>query len=143
MHCVCRDDLVPVMVKHIRSLRSQLCKVAILCFGDLVAVMRDAALPHVEREPGAGVAAPADSALCQLLLKSVSKEKMFVVEAAREVLRTCARCLEPRAMLARLVPYTKHKCAKPAHCPRQPRMRWCASATRLVRLESCCADCMI
>ena len=102
---------MPVMVKHIRSLRSQLCKVAILCFGDVVTVVHDAALPHVERDAGAGLAAPAGSALCQLLLKSVSKEKMFVVAAAREVLRTCTRCLDPRAMLVRLVPYTQHKCA--------------------------------
>jgi hypothetical protein len=143
------------MVKHIRSLRSQLSKVctdfaqclwlcswrdghsfgiglqawfcglatcatvssdgivlqiAILCFGDLVEVMRESMLEHVDM---GAVEKPLNSALCQLLLKAVSNDKKFVLEAARKVLHTCARCLDSQSLLGRLLPYTNHKCAPP------------------------------
>lgn len=82
-------------------------QIAILCFGDLIEVVREAALRHVDV---GGMSQPANSALCQLLLKSVSKDKKFVLEAAQKVLRTCARCLDPTEMLHKSLPYTKHKC---------------------------------
>ena len=83
-------------------------QIAILCFGDLVEVARSSALPFVDI---GGITKPADNALMQLLLKSVSKDKKFVLEAAQKVLRTCARCLDPCEMLHRAMPYAKHKCA--------------------------------
>ena len=82
-------------------------QIAILSFGDLVEVMRHHMLQHLDT---GGTQKPNDSALCQLLLKAVSNDKKFVLEAARKVLRTCAACLELQTMLEHALPYTQHKC---------------------------------
>eukprot|EP00892_Ulva_mutabilis_P009364 jgi/Ulvmu1/67/UM001_0070.1 len=101
------DSLAPLLVKHISSLRSQLSKIAILCYGDMLSVMRDRMLPHIDGP--CGLEKPSQSALCQLLLKSVSKDKKFVLEAAQAVLCTCADTLDAEALTVKLLPYAKHK----------------------------------
>lgn len=70
--------------------------------------MRDEALPFVDI---GGFAKPTSNALAQLLLKSVSTDKKFVLEAAQKVLRTCVHCLDPAQVLEKALPYGKHKCA--------------------------------
>lgn len=84
-------------------------QVAILCYGDLVQEFGDELLPHVD---GKGAPPkPAESALAQLLLKSVSKEKKFVLEASQKVLDSCANTLDPAEMSHKLIGYLKHKYA--------------------------------
>ena len=90
-------------------------QVAILCFGDLVKRFRDEMLPFVD---GTGVPPkPSESALAQLLLKSVSKDKKFVLEASQKVLDSCAQTLEPATMSHKLLGYLKHKCAPSTTSP--------------------------
>ena len=87
-------------------------QVAILCYGDLVLEFVDEMLPHVD---GTGATPkPSESALAQLLLKSVSKDKKFVLEASQKVLDSCAQTLEPVQMSQRLLEYLKHKYASTA-----------------------------
>jgi hypothetical protein len=82
---------------------------AILCYTDLIRVFQNKMLPHVD---GAAPASkPSDSALCQLLLKSVSKDKKFVLEAAQCALMVAAETLEPEAMARKLMVYCKHRFA--------------------------------
>jgi hypothetical protein len=84
-------------------------QLAILCFGDITEVFGNEMLPLID---GEGACKPADSALCQLLLKSVSKDKKFVLEAAQEVLNACCDSLDAAGMIKMLLPYAKHKCAQ-------------------------------
>jgi hypothetical protein len=82
-------------------------QIAILCFGDLVEVLGN---DLVSLEDLGGLDKPNDSAIFQLLQKSVSKDKKFVVDASKSVLHVCARCLDSEQMLATVLSFTKHKC---------------------------------
>jgi hypothetical protein len=89
---------------------SSVLQVAILCYGDLIHEFGDELLPHVDGQcvpPN-----PSQSALAQLLLKSVSKDKKFVLEASQKVLNSCAQTLNPVEMSQKLMGYLKHKCAR-------------------------------
>jgi hypothetical protein len=86
-----------------------LLQVAILCYGDLVQEFGDGLLPHVDGQ--CMPPKPSESALAQLLLKSVSKDKKFVLEASQKVLDSCAQTLDPVEMSHKLMGYLKHKCA--------------------------------
>lgn len=68
-------------------------------------------LPYVDGSTPS--AKPSESALCQMLLKSVSKDKKFVLEASQRVLAVCAETLEPVEMAYKMLAYCKHKCALP------------------------------
>jgi hypothetical protein len=81
---------------------------AILCFGDLIEIFGDEMLPLID---GEGITKPSESALCQLLLKSVSKDKKFVLDASQNVLHSCCKSLSAPDMIKMLLPYAKHKCA--------------------------------
>lgn len=83
-------------------------QIAILVYGDLLTKLGDRMLPYIDGP--AGMDKPSLSALCQLLLKSVSKDKKFVLEAAQSVLRTISETLEAREVTLKLLPYAKHKC---------------------------------
>lgn len=103
------SEIVPLMLNHVRSPRSQLCKVAILCFGDVLTACAAGMGPLVD---GGASARPADSALYQLLVKSTSSDKKFCVDAASKVLQQMAAQLEATAFIAVLLPYTQHKSPK-------------------------------
>lgn len=90
-----------------------------MCYGDLVQEFGDELLPHVDGK--AVPPKPSESALAQLLLKSVSKDKKFVLEASQKVLDSCAQTLEPVEMSHKLIGYLKHKYA--LSTSRLPRMR--------------------
>lgn len=76
-------------------------------------VFGDKMLPHVDGK--AVPPKPSESALAQLLLKSVSKDKKFVLEASQKVLESCAQTLEPVEMSHKLIGYLKHKCVLDSH----------------------------
>lgn len=84
-------------------------QIAILVYGDMLTALGDRMLAHLDGP--AGMEKPSQSALCQLLLKSVSKDKKFVLEAAQQVLRTASETLDARDMALKLLAYAKHKCA--------------------------------
>ena len=78
----------------------------------MLATLGNRMLPHIDGP--AGPEKPSQSALCQLLLKSVSKDKKFVLEAAQRVLSACTDTLDAHNLTLKLLPYAKHKCASPA-----------------------------
>jgi hypothetical protein len=82
-------------------------QIAILCFGDLVEVLGNDLIGLVDL---GGLEKSSESSIFQLLQKSVSKDKKFVVDASKTVLHICARWLDSEQMLAIVLPYTKHKC---------------------------------
>ena len=86
-----------------------------------------------------GMDKPVHSALAQLLLKAVSNDKRFVLEAARQVLGTCARCLDAKVMQEQLLPFTKHKCAPP-HFSALHSSRWLAWHLHAFMCTGCFAD---
>jgi hypothetical protein len=105
----CRAALpqaVPLVVKSVRSLRSALCKTAIMTATDLCARYGDALLPLAD---AGGAAAPAASLLAQVLFKAASNDKRFVIEEAQRALEALAEALPPAELLPLLVPYTEHK----------------------------------
>ena len=96
-------EAVPLVVQHVKSLRSSVCKTALLCVSDLIEDFGDTLLPLLD----AGGAAT--SLLSQLLIKAVSKDKKFVIEEAERCLNTVCVTLDPTALYPMLIPYLKHK----------------------------------
>ena len=96
-------EAVPLVVQHVKSLRSSVCKTALLCVSDLIEDFGDTLLPLLD----AGGAAT--SLLSQLLIKAVSKDKKFVIEEAERCLNTVCVTLDPSALYPMLIPYLKHK----------------------------------
>jgi hypothetical protein len=83
------DKLVPLVLKSVRSLRSSLCKTAIMAVADLYESYSDALLPHTNV---GGLAKPLTSLLAQILLKCSSNDKKFVIEEAQRALQVCSHC---------------------------------------------------
>ena len=71
--------MVPLVLKSVRSLRSAVCKSAILATADLYLSFGDALLPHTDV---GGAAKPMGSVLAQILLKCASNDKRFVIDEA-------------------------------------------------------------
>lgn len=77
-------------------------------------------MPRVDEE--SAPPQPADSALAQLLLKAVPRDKTFVVEASQKVLDACAETLGPVEMChgqpsqVRVIHHTRQWSVMP--CPR-------------------------
>ncbi|KAI7837337.1 hypothetical protein COHA_008852 [Chlorella ohadii] len=101
------DKLVPLVLKSVRSLRSSLCKTAIMAVADLYQSYGDALLPHTDV---GGQAKPLTSLLAQILLKCSSNDKKFVIEEAQRALQVIIDSLNPAESLALLLPYAEqHK----------------------------------
>ncbi|KFM28793.1 hypothetical protein F751_6314 [Auxenochlorella protothecoides] len=94
------SQLVPLVLKSVRSLRSSVTKTAILAVGDLFLSLGDALLALADV---GGAAGPTTSLLGSLLLKAASSEKQFVL---------AADSVDPAALSALLLPYTEHKSPK-------------------------------
>uniref|UniRef100_A0A1D2AET2 TOG domain-containing protein n=1 Tax=Auxenochlorella protothecoides TaxID=3075 RepID=A0A1D2AET2_AUXPR len=103
------SQLVPLVLKSVRSLRSSVTKTAILAVGDLFLSLGDALLALADV---GGAAGPTTSLLGSLLLKAASSEKQFVVTEAQRTLELAADSVDPAALSALLLPYTEHKSPK-------------------------------
>lgn len=97
---------VPLVIKSVRSLRSSLCKTAVMATTDLVLSFGDDMLPLCDV---GGPSAPIKSLLSQLLLKCASNDKKFVIEEAIRALNTLASGTTPAKFLPMLAPYIDHK----------------------------------
>eukprot|EP00873_Tetraselmis_striata_P012248 jgi/Tetstr1/432512/TSEL_021886.t1 len=107
---------LPALLKCVKSLRSSVCKTALLAVGDLLASLSGPLLPMLD---GDGPSKPGSSLLCQLLLKAASNDKRFVVEEAARCLAGAAECLPPAPLAGLLEPYAAH---------RNPKLRAAAAA---------------
>ena len=102
----CLGTIVEHVTKGVKSLRSALCKTAILTCQDLYAYMpRD----MVKYTDVGGMERPAQSLLAQLLLKSVSNDKKFVVEEAGKCVQSMSKYVESYELCTLVLPYFKHK----------------------------------
>ncbi|KAK9827931.1 hypothetical protein WJX74_009933 [Apatococcus lobatus] len=97
---------LPLVTDGVKSLRSSVCKTAILCSTDYFRSLRDGILPYVDI---GGSQQPQSSLLLQLLLKASSNDKRFVVEEAQRALHVLTESLDPVQLLNRLMPYTAHR----------------------------------
>ncbi|PSC76790.1 DNA-directed RNA polymerase I subunit 2 isoform X1 [Micractinium conductrix] len=108
--CTCAqqlDTLLPLVLKSVRSLRSSVCKTAIMAVCDLYEEYGEALLPLTDV---GGQAKPLTSLLAQLLLKCASNDKKFVLEEAQRALHTMVASLAPGDLLPLLLPYAEvHK----------------------------------
>ncbi|CAL5223056.1 g5513 [Coccomyxa viridis] len=100
------DKIMPLVLKHVKSLRSSLCKAAVMCVGDLFAAHGSRLLPLLD---AGGVTQPAKSLLAQLLLKAGSNDKKFVIDEVQRALGVMATSMDAPAILGRLLPYAAHK----------------------------------
>ncbi|KAL3135085.1 hypothetical protein ABBQ32_008030 [Trebouxia sp. C0010 RCD-2024] len=98
--------VLPLVLKSVKSLRSSLCKTAVMCVADLFAVFGNAMVPYMDT---GSLTRPANSLLLQLLLKASSNDKRFVIEEVLLSLTTMAKSVDPAACLDRLLPYAAHK----------------------------------
>jgi hypothetical protein len=114
-HCSCSGkeggvvdltEVLPPLLKAVRSLRSSLCKTAILTVADMYAAYGDEMLPVTDV---GGPAKPLESMLAQLLTKAASNEKKFVVDEAIKTLETVVDSCSPEPLVTILIPYTEHK----------------------------------
>lgn len=99
-------EVLPPLLKAVRSLRSSLCKTAILTVADMYAAYRDEMLPVTDI---GGATKPLGSMLAQLLTKAASNEKKFVVDEAIKTLETVVDSCSPEPLVTMLIPYTEHK----------------------------------
>jgi hypothetical protein len=95
-------EAMPLVVKAARSLRSALCKTAIMTLRDFYLACPAAMLPLTDV---GGPAVPVNSALAQLLLKVASNDKKFVIEEAQRALVTATDVLPSVDFLELLKPY--------------------------------------
>lgn len=100
------DKAVPLVLNQVKSLRSSVCKTALLCLTDLIHDLGDALLPSLD---GGGMSQPAGSLLCQLLLKASSNDKRFVIEEADRCLRELCGQLSPAELQPLFTPYVQHR----------------------------------
>ncbi|CAG9459977.1 unnamed protein product [Pedinophyceae sp. YPF-701] len=84
-------ELLRLVLKSLRSPRSQLCKAAVMCAGDFFDAFEDEVAGEVDK---GGVARPAESIVHQLLIKATSNDKKFVSEEAKAALAELARTLQ-------------------------------------------------
>ncbi|CAD7699539.1 unnamed protein product [Ostreobium quekettii] len=97
--------VVPAVTKLVKSLRSSVCKTAMLCCADLFTVFKEAMVEFVDV---GGPAKPATSLLCQLLLRAAN-DKQFVVEETQRTLAALSSSIPPLVTIQMAVPYTKHR----------------------------------
>lgn len=100
------DQAMPLVLKHIKSLRSSVCKTALLCLSDLFVDFGDRLIPLLDV---GGMERPATSMLCQLLLKASSNDKKFVIEEAERCLGGMCKHLSPAPLLPLVLPYIQHR----------------------------------
>ena len=100
------SNIMPRVVKGLRSLRSALSKTAILTLRDMYVSCAEAMLPLTDL---GGPTTPMNSALAQLLLKAASNDKKFVIEEAQRALVTMSETLPCLGFFSLLAPYTEHK----------------------------------
>ena len=100
------QEIVPLVLKHVKSLRSSVCKTALLCLSDLFCDLGNSLLPFLDV---GGVAQPASSLLGQLLLKASSNDKRFVIDEAERCLRELCGELSPSELHAKMLPYVQHR----------------------------------
>ncbi|KAL4859361.1 DNA-directed RNA polymerase I subunit 2 [Chlorella vulgaris] len=96
------DLVVPLVLKSVRSLRSSVCKTAVMGVVDLYNTYGTALLPLTDV---GGQLKPASSLLAQLLLKCSSNDKKFVIEEAQRALQVMVASLTASEMLRMLLPY--------------------------------------
>ncbi|XP_068638242.1 uncharacterized protein [Aristolochia californica] len=89
-------DVMPFVVKALKSPRSAVCKTAIMASADIFKVYSDHIIDSF------------DPLLLQLLLKS-SQDKQFLCEAAERALITMTSWVSPNLLLPKLQSYLKHK----------------------------------
>lgn len=77
------EQIVPLVIKSVRNLRSAVCKTAVMAAADLFLTFKDTILPLCDV---GGMAKPLTSLLCQLFLKGASNDKKFVIEEALRAL---------------------------------------------------------
>ena len=90
---------------------------AVMCAGDLFAAHGSRVLPLLDT---GGSTQPAKSMLAQLLLKSGSNDKKFVIDEVQRALAVMAANMDPPAIMGRLLPYAAHK--NPKVCARSNSM---------------------
>ncbi|XAR51851.1 hypothetical protein NMG60_11006613 [Bertholletia excelsa] len=109
------ENVIPLIVKSLKSPRSAVCKTAIMTSADIFSAYNDHIIDSL------------DPLLVQLLLKS-SQDKRFVCEAAERALISMTTWISPILLLPKLQPYLKN---------RNPRIRakasmcFCRSVPRL------------
>eukprot|EP00890_Picochlorum_soloecismus_P006148 jgi/Picsp_1/6534/NSC_03877-R1_protein len=111
VHCPedCRRMLefaLPYLLKGTKSPRSALCKTSIMTIAELYGNMPGDMIQHTD---SGGMNKPGSSLLSQILLKSVSNDKKFVVEEAEYCLRQMAISLDPVLFINFIIPYASHK----------------------------------
>ncbi|XP_020265476.1 uncharacterized protein LOC109841033 [Asparagus officinalis] len=89
-------DVIPLLVKSLKSPRSAVCKTAIMTSADIFKVYGDSIVDSL------------DLMLVQLLLKA-SQDKRFVCEAAVTALISMTTWVSPSLLLPKLLPYLKNK----------------------------------
>ncbi|KAK9907772.1 hypothetical protein WJX75_009714 [Coccomyxa subellipsoidea] len=99
-------QIIPLVLKSVKNLRSSLSKAAIMAVSDLCQTFGTELLPLLDV---GGAAQPLKSLLSQLLLKAGSNDKRFVIEEVTRALQTMADCMDPTKLLQRLLPYAAHK----------------------------------
>jgi len=120
--------LVPAVLKLFKNPRSSVCKTAVLCLADMLHILKDEMIPHLDV---GGISKPASSVLCQLLLKS-STDKHFVAEEVQKVLTSIGRALDTVKLAKLLVPYASEH--------RNPNVRGKAGSTLALVAERLTSD---
>lgn len=105
-----------------------MCKTAVLCLADMLHVLKDEMLPHLDI---GGPSKPASSVLCQLFLKSCA-DKHFVAEEVQKALRAMGRELNVIKLSRLLIPYAS------AH--KNPNVRGKAGMTLAIVTERMTSD---
>lgn len=100
------ERALPLVLKAVRSLRSSVCKTAILTVADIYITFGDDMLPLTDV---GGMEKPLTSMLAQMLMKAASNEKKFVVDEAGKTLECMVSSCSPAPIVAMLLPYVEHK----------------------------------
>lgn len=97
---------LPYLLKGTKSPRSALCKTSLMTIAELYGNVPGDMVQHTD---SGGMNKPGSSLLSQILLKSVSNDKKFVVEEAENCLKQMAVSLDPVLFLNLIIPYASNK----------------------------------
>jgi len=97
---------LPYLLQGVKSPRSALCKTSIMTITELYGNVPGDMIQHTD---SGGLNKPGSSLLSQILLKSVSNDKKFVVEEAENCLTQMAISLDPVLFINLTIPYASHK----------------------------------
>jgi hypothetical protein len=100
------ESALPYLLKGMKSPRSALCKTSLMTIAELYGNVPGDMIQHTD---SGGMNKPGSSLLSQILLKSVSSDKKFVVEEAENCLRQMAMSLDPVLFLNLIIPYASNK----------------------------------